>query len=131
MKFFAIFQSFREGGFIRSFFLTARRTNPERLPFLLTPRPCGHLPYILRCKTQRRRFNTFLPHYFIEREGLHLPFSLAVFRSITVSCVSDIGKTPKNRWFLRRGVRCVKTQFLLIFHGVISLLNYRLSHYNR
>ena len=25
----------------------------------------------------------------------------------------------------------VKTLFLLIFHGVISLLNYRLSHYNR
>ena len=37
MKFFAIFQSFREGGFIRSFFLGARRTNPEGLPFLLTP----------------------------------------------------------------------------------------------
>ena len=54
MKFFAIFQSFREGGFIRSFFLTARRTNPERLPFLLTPRPCGHLPYILRRKTPRK-----------------------------------------------------------------------------
>ena len=27
MKFFAIFQSFREGGFIRLFFLVARRTN--------------------------------------------------------------------------------------------------------
>ena len=37
MKFFAIFQSFREGGFIRSFFLTARRTNQEGPPFLLTP----------------------------------------------------------------------------------------------
>ena len=37
MKFFAIFQSFREGGFIRSFFLTARRTNPEGLPFFINP----------------------------------------------------------------------------------------------
>ena len=56
----------------------------------------GHLPYILRCKTQRRRFNTFLPHYFIEREGLHLPFSLAVFRSITGSCVSYRGDTEET-----------------------------------
>ena len=37
MKFFAIFQSFREGGFIRSFFLGARRTNPEGLPFFINP----------------------------------------------------------------------------------------------
>jgi len=34
MKFFAIFQSFREEGFIRSFFLTARRTNQEAPPLL-------------------------------------------------------------------------------------------------
>ena len=34
MKFFAIFQSFREGGFIRLFFLVARRTNQEAPPLL-------------------------------------------------------------------------------------------------
>ena len=34
MKFFAIFQSFREGGFIRLFFLVARRTNQEAPPRL-------------------------------------------------------------------------------------------------
>ena len=34
MKFFAIFQSFREGGFIRLFFLVARRTNQEAPPQL-------------------------------------------------------------------------------------------------
>ena len=56
-----------------------------------------HLPYILRCKTQGRRFNTFLPHYFIEREGLHLHFS-PVLRS-------NIGETPKRQPFLRRGVK--------------------------
>ena len=34
MKFFAIFQSFREGGFIRLFLLVARRTNQEAPPLL-------------------------------------------------------------------------------------------------
>ena len=60
MKFFAIFQSFREGGFIRSFFLGARRTNPEGLPFLLTPPSFGHLPCVLHSKTQGRRVRVTL-----------------------------------------------------------------------
>ena len=59
--------------FVCSFFSTARRTNQEGLPQLsgaclysnpplllslrvfLTPPSFGHLPYILLCKTQRRR----------------------------------------------------------------------------
>ena len=31
-----------------------------------TPPSFGHLSYILRCKTQRRRFNAFLSHYLGE-----------------------------------------------------------------
>ena len=61
---------------IRLFFSIARRMNPEGLPQLseaclysnpplllslrvfLTPPSFGHLPYILRCKTQGRRVNS-------------------------------------------------------------------------
>ena len=64
--------------FICSFFSTARRTNQEAPPQLsgaclysnpplllslrvfLTPPSFGHLPYILRCKTQRRRVRVTL-----------------------------------------------------------------------
>ena len=64
---------------IRLFFSTARRTNQEAPPQLsgaclysnpplllslrvfLTPPSFGHLPYILRCKTQGRRVNSITP----------------------------------------------------------------------
>ena len=55
--------------------------------YFLTPPSCGHLPYILLCKTQRRRL--------ILSCVLCLFFSPAVSRSIAGSCVSNIRKRPK------------------------------------
>ena len=96
MKFFAIFQSFREGGFIRSFFLAARRTNPEGLPFFINPSVTScHLPYIFLRHTpqcfgarQGRRVRVTLrllqcdtPHmgYGKGRSGIILNFRPALF----------------------------------------------------
>ena len=55
--------------------------------YFLTPPSCGHLPYILPCKTQRRRL--------ILSCVLCLFFSPAVSRSITGSC-GAIGETQRN-----------------------------------
>ena len=72
-------------------------------------------PSLYGCSTQRR-FNTFLPHYFIEREGLHLPFSLAVFRSIRGVALA-IGERPQKRQFLRReGLDWIQVQTSLIYY---------------
>ena len=54
--------------------------------YFLTPPSCGHLPYILLCKTQRRLILSCV---------LCLFFSLAVSRSITGSC-GAIGETQRN-----------------------------------
>ncbi len=55
--------------------------------YFLTPPSCGHLPYILLCKTQRRRLILFCV--------LCLFFSPAESRSIAGSCRA-IGETQRN-----------------------------------
>ena len=66
-----------------------------------------HLPYILLCKTQRRRV------IFSCVSGLF--FSPAVSHSITGSCVSNIGgDTEDTVVSSERGWRCIKRKFPLM-----------------
>ena len=65
--------------------------------YFLTPPSCGHLPYILLCKTQRRR-------RLILSCVLCLLFSPAVSRSIAGSCVSNIRERPKKQLFRGEGL---------------------------
>ena len=55
-----------------------------------------HLPYILLCKTQRRRV--------ILSCVLCLFFSPAESRSIAGSYVSNIKETPQKQWFRGEGL---------------------------
>ena len=102
---------------IRLFFSTARRTNPEGLPQLseaclysnpplllllrvfLTPPSFGHLPYILRCKTQGRRVRvTFrslrcnTPHtgHGKGRGGLTLPLLVFLIPLLVATLLSSL-----------------------------------------
>jgi len=108
--------------FICSFFSTARRTNQEAPPQLsgaclysnpplllslrvfLTPPSFGHLPYILRCKTQGRRVNSITPTSGIFNPS---PRRYAPQFSPIFSCT-----TPRNASGHGRGRRLDTNNFL-------------------
>ncbi len=107
---------------IRLFFSTARRTNQEAPPQLsgaclysnpplllslrvfLTPPSFGHLPYILRCKTQGRRVNSITPTSGIFNPS---PRRYAPQFSPIFSCT-----TPRNASGHGRGRRLDTNNFL-------------------